>query len=349
MNKRTKYLLLICAVIIVGLSAWKIAASSSASNARRQTVPIVKLEPARREDVVYALRFTGDAVPILQASIYSRVSGILDKVYVDMGAVVGENQMLALIDTTELSTQYMQNSATYQNAKINYEREQQLSEQNLVAKQDLDNADAAMKVAKENYEDAKIRLDYARITAPFSGIVTKRFLDPGSNVVASSSQLFNLMNLDLMKIIVNVLEKDIPLVNIGRTATVTVDAYPGKQFSGSVVRMSQAVDLSTRTMEVEIDVPNRDHLLKPGMFCTVALIIEQHRDAVTISTQCILKDEKGPYVFSVEGNTAHRHDLTLGVEQNARTEIIKGLSGNEQIVSIGEQFVRDSGTVNVQQ
>lgn len=349
MNKRTKYILLICGLILVVLSAWKIVASSSAGNTRRQTVPIVKLEAARREDVVYALRFTGDAVPILQASLYSRVSGILDKVYVDMGAVVKEDQILALIDTTELSTQYMQNAATYQNAKINYEREQQLAEQNLVAKQDLDNAEAAMKVAKENYEDARIRLDYARITAPFSGIVTKRFLDPGSNVVANNAQLFNLMNLDMMKIIVNVLEKDIPLVNIGRTATVTVDAYPGKQFSGTVVRLSQAVDLSTRTMEAEIDVPNHDHVLKPGMFCTVALIIEQHREAVTISTQCILKDEKGPYVFSVEGNTAHRHDLTLGIEQNARTEIVKGLSGNEQIVSIGEQFVRDSGTVNVQQ
>ena len=349
MTKRTKYILLICAVVIVGLSAWKIVASNSASNSRRQNVPIVKLETARQEDVVYALHFTGDAVPILQASLYSRVSGILDKVYVDMGAVVRENEILALIDTTELSTQYLQNSATYQNAKINFEREQELSEQNLVAKQDLDNAEAAMKVAKENYEDAKIRLDYARITAPFSGIVTKRFLDPGSNVVASSSQLFNLMNLDVMKIIVNVLEKDIPLVNIGRVATVTVDAYPGKQFSGSVVRMSQAVDLSTRTMEVEIDVPNREHLLKPGMFCTVALIIQEHHNAVTISTQSILKDEKGPYVFSVDGTTAHRHDLELGIEQNARTEILKGLSGNEQIVSIGEQFVRDGGPVNIQQ
>jgi len=349
MKKRTKFILIGIVVVVVGLSAWKIVAGSSGANIRRQNIPIVKIESAQRETIVYALRFTGDVIPIQQANIYAKVSGNLERVYVDMGTVVRENQMLALIDTTELSQTYLQNAATYENAKINFDRTKDLSEQNLVAKQDLDNAEAAMKVAKANYEDAKIRLDYARITAPFAGTVTKRYLDQGSNIVANNTTLFTVMDMEAMKIVVNVLEKDIPLVNIGRVATITVDAYPGKEFTGTVVRISGAVDLSTRTMAIEIDIPNKDFLLKPGMFCNVALIVDQHNNAVTVPTQTILKDEKGPYVFSVENNIAQRHDLVLGIEQNAHMEIVKGLTGNEQIISIGQQFVKDGGQVNVQQ
>jgi membrane fusion protein (multidrug efflux system) len=336
-------------VLLVALVAWKIIGASSSGDPRKVPTPIVQVEQPRRESVLYQLKFTGDVVPIQQASIYSKVSGNLERIYSDMGQFVRANQMLALIDTTELYQQYQQDAATYQNARLNYERTKELSEQNLVAKQDLDNAESTMKVERAKAEASKTHLDYAHITAPFSGYITKRFLDPGANVTPNNATLFTLMDIDRMKIVVNAQEKDIPFVTIGKKAIVTVDAFPDRQFSGQITRLSQAVDLSTRTMAVEIDVPNNDHQLKPGMFASVTVIVNEHKDAITVPTQALLKDDRGNFVYVLGAdNTAQRKDIKQGIEQNSRTEILSGLGGSERIITTGQQFVKAGGQVTVQ-
>ncbi len=128
----------------------------------------------------------------------------------------------------------------------------------------------------------------------------------------------------------------------------TVDAYPGKEFLGTVRRFSEAVDLSTRTMPVEVDIQNPDHLLKPGMFATVTIIVDEHRNAVTVPTQALLKDERGYFLFVVTEDIAHRRDVSLGIEQSGRTEILTGLMPSDTIISTGQQFVRDGVQVRIQ-
>ena len=201
----------------------------------------------------------------------------------------------------------------------------------------------------EDYENAQTRLGYAWVIAPFSGFVTKRYFDAGSLVTSNNSVLYTLMGVDSVKIIVSVLEKDVSLVANGRKAVVSVDAYPGREFHGVITRFSGAVDLSTRTMETEIDIPNHDHLLKPGMYANVALILDEHKDALTVPSQALLKDERGSYVFSADNRIAIRKNVNAGIEQNARTEILSGLEGKENIVTIGQQFLKDSSKVIIQQ
>jgi membrane fusion protein (multidrug efflux system) len=294
------------------------------------------------------LQFTGDMVAVRQASIYSKVDGNLERVLVDIGAQVQAGQTLAMIDTTLLFQQYQQAAATYENASANYRRTKELSEQNLVAKQDIDNADAAAKVAKAAFDLAATRLSYARITAPFAGFITKRYLDPGSLVTANNLTLFMLMDLSAMKVAVNVLEKDIPLIKEGKDAQVTVDAYPDKEFVGVVKRYAEAVDLSTRTMAVEIDVPNRERLLKPGMFARVTLTVDAHPNAITIPTAAVLSDDTGSFVFIAMNNMAKRTPVRIGAEQNSRTEIVTGLTGDESVITTGQQFVKDGGPISIQ-
>jgi membrane fusion protein (multidrug efflux system) len=265
-----------------------------------------------------------------------------------MGAEVRQGRVLALIDTTELFQQYQQASATFQNAKLTYERTRDLLEQNLVSKQDLDNADATMKVAAAAFETAKTRLGYAWITAPFSGYVTKRYLDQGALVNPNSSTLFTLMDLEMTKVTINVLEKDIPLVTIGKNAVITVDAFPGREFLGSVTRYSEAVDLSTRTMAVEIDIPNPDHMLRPGMFANVSLVVDIHEKALNLPTEAILRDDGGTYVFIANRDVSRKTRITTGIVQDNRTEILSGLDGTEEIITTGQQFCKDSAQVSVQ-
>lgn len=335
-------------LLVVGVVIFRVVSGSSAADARRQSVPLVRVELPTRETVQYTLQFTGDMVAVQQAAIFSKVSGNLERVYVDMGAKVRSGQLLAMIDTTELRQQYQQASATYQNARMNYQRTRDLADQNLVAKQEVDNAEAAMKVAKANYDLAATRLGYARITAPFAGYITKRYLDAGALVSPGNTTLFTLMDLDHMKVIVNVLEKDIPLIAIGKKAVVTVDAFPGKEFYGNVTRFSQAVDLSTRTMAVEIDIDNTDHRLKPGMFANVTLLVGEHRDALTVPTQAIFKDDNGYYLFVANGETAKRVNVKIGVEQGTKTEILEGLDAAAQVITTGQQLVKADGPISIQ-
>jgi RND family efflux transporter MFP subunit len=348
MQKNTKIVLGFAILLLIGVVGWRIS-SGRANTDPRKNMSLVKVESPAKQTVRYQLQFNGDVIPIQQANVFSKVSGNLDKVYVNIGDFVRENQMLALIDTTELALQVQQTSASYVNAKLTYERNVELLKENLVAKQDVDNSDAALKVAKANYETAETHLRYARITAPFSGYITKRYLDPGANVTANNATLFTLMSLDAMKIVINVLEKDIPQITTGKNVDIEVDAYPDKKFQGTITRVSEAVDLATRTMAVEIDITNKDHLLKPGMFASAAIVINEHPNAITVPTYALQKDDKGYFVYIVgDSLKAHRVPVKIGIEQNNQTEILSGLTGSEKLISTGQQFVRDGGQVTIQ-
>lgn len=349
MNNKKKIVVAVLSVLFLMVIAWKIAGMNSSTDTRQQPSTIVQVERPHREKVLYRLNFNADAVPIQQANIFSKINGNLERIFVDIGTRVERNQLLALIDTMELSQLARQAEATHENAKLNFNRMKELAGQNLIAKQELDNAEATMRVAKANYEAATTRLNYAHITAPFSGYITKKVLDQGVNVKANDIAIFTLMDIDVMKIMVNVLEKDIPLISKGKKGIVTVDAYPGKEFYGSVTRISQAVDLSTRTMAVQIDIANPDHVLKPGMFASVTVIVDEHPEALTIPVQALVKDEKGKYLYTVNGSTAHRREVSLGVEHASRIEIVSGLSESDSVIVTGQQFAKDGAQVIIQQ
>jgi membrane fusion protein (multidrug efflux system) len=327
----------------------RIALTSSALDTRRQGIVLVKIQKPFKETMRTIFTYTGDILPLQQATIYSKVSGNLERNYVEMGTYVHANQMLALIDTTELFQQYQQTNATFQNASLLFERAKQLFERNLTAKQDVDNAEAAMKVAKANYDAAATHLSYAHIVAPFKGFVTRRFLDAGALVSASTSTLFTMMYLDSVKIIVYVPEKDLSQMYHVQTAKVALDALPNQEFTGYVSRFSEAVDLTTRTMPIEVDIPNHSRIIKPGMFATISFIVSERHDALTLSSDDLLKDDNGYFVYSANEKKAHQIRITIGNETNSHTEILTGLNGNEDVITTGQQFVKEGTTLTIQQ
>ncbi len=322
--------------------------SSSDANSRRQAIALVKIQKPFRENVKSVLSYTGDALSIQQAALYAKVAGNLDRNYVEMGSFVKAGTLLALIDTTELYQVYQQTRATYDNTLLLFERTKQLSDKSLASRQDVDNAEAAMKVAKANFDAAATHLSYAHITAPFDGFVTKRFLDAGALVTASTTTLFTMMNLDSVKIIVSIPEKDLQQMYRVRTASITFDALPGQAFTGHVSRFSEAVDLSTRTMAIEVDIPNRSRVIKPGMFATISFTVDEKAEAITMPSDALLKDDSGYYVFAVEETKARKIPVKIGIEQNTRTEILAGLTGEENIITTGQQFVKDGSAVSIQ-
>ncbi|MDK9700710.1 MAG: efflux RND transporter periplasmic adaptor subunit [bacterium] len=344
-----KYWWLVAFVVLLTLIVWwRLQKQEGSTNLRRQTTPVVKTNAPQRKSIVNSLTYTGDVFAVQQASINSKVTGSLASVLVDIGDHVRAGQLLAVIDTSELAQQHLQALATYRNAKQTFDRTQELFERKLSSQQERDNAEAAFQVAQANYEVAKVRLGYSQIAAPFTGVITKRSQDLGAVIVANTTSIFTLMDVSTVKAIVNVLEKDVSQIKPGMNAVIRTDAYPDKTFLGKVNRLSSALDPASRTMPVEIQVPNPGELLKPGMYVKATIDIEIRENVLTIPPQAIQRNGDRCFVYVIENQTAKRRQVTIGKELETETEIVEGISESDNVAIVGVQFLRDGGNVNLQ-
>ena len=340
--------IVVLVIIILGVVIYRGSVAARAADSRRPMTPIVKTGTVLRQDFPIRLQLNADVLAIRQATLIAKVGGTLEQNLVDMGSFVRTGAILAVIDSTELYQTYQQTYATYINNKLLFDRNKKMLERQLASQQDVDNSQAAMLVAKANFDAAQTKLSYAKVVAPFAGCISKRFLDLGALVTASSTSLFTLTALDSVLINVNIPEKDVPAIYKVKKATVTIDALPGQSFEGIITHFSNALDLSTRTMPIQIYIPNRAHLIKPGMFATVSMVESIHPQVLTLASNVILKDADGTYVFALDGSKAKRMHVQTGAEVDSRTEILSGLTGNETIITTGQQFVKDGSAVLVQ-
>ncbi len=366
-NQRKFYVFSAGVVVLLALLVYfRIKSNADEVSKARRPIPSVQLSHAQRGEIERSLSFTGDVDAIQAASIFSRVNGNIEEEYVDIGSFVQKGQKLALVDTTIYSQNarqaratLLQAEATYGNAKLSYERNRNLLSQNLVAKQDVDNSETAYRVAlaqeeaaAASYKNASTQLGYCTITAPFTGYVTRRFFDPGTYVTAStngqSSTLFYLADIRRVKVLVNIPEEDIPLLSKVQDAQLKVDAYPNAVFHGRITRISQQLDLSTRTMPVEVDVENPQNLLKPGMFANISLILARSTNALLLPSQVVLKDEAGDFVYTVGGDSVvHKLYVKIGISQGNQDEIVSGITDNDKIVFMGQDIVENGMKVRV--
>jgi len=366
MSKKKKWsiiILIVMVLILAGFSYYRISENIKASQRQGRPPQTVETAQVERGSITSELTFTGDILPIQQTNIYSRVTGNIQKLYVDIGDYVSAGKTLALIDQSTFVQSVKQTEgllnqakATHLNNQVNYERLRILFEKGLTSKGDLDNAETLVKVseaqvqtAQANYNTARLQLSYCSISAPFSGYITKKYLDQGSLVSSgTSNSIFLLANISKLKIMVNVLEKDIPLLEGVKNVTIKADAYPNEEFTGVFKKMSQSVDLSTRTMPVEVDIENKGNVLKPGMFARVELVLDKHDNVIKVPLQCVRKDEKGSFVFMVSSeSSAVKIYVTTGIQSDNMVEIVTGLSDTDKVVTVGQELIKENSKVKI--
>jgi len=365
-KKRTLIFISLIAVVFIFLIFLRIKENYSESSRRPAMIPNVVVDTPSRGDVFRTLNLTGDILAFQQANIFSKVSGNIEKIYTDIGEYVSKGKMLALIDTAIYAQNVrqalgvlMQAEANMQNAKMVYERNTSLLDQNLIARQDVDNsktayeiADAQREAASANYKNALTQLSYCKIIAPFSGYITKRLLDAGAyvsaNISSPSSVLFVIMDIEKVKVFANIPEKNVPVLKDVKSVIVTTDAYPQKVFNAVLSRISEAVDLATRTMQVEINIDNHERLLKPGMFATVNLVLEKKSNVIVLPNNIILKDDGGQYVFKISSDSiVFKQYVKIGIQEENRSEIISGVNETDKIVTIGQTLINDKMKVRI--
>ena len=192
----------------------------------------------------------------------------------------------------------------------------------------------------------QIRLQNAQIVAPFSGEIVRRNVDNGS-LLSPSTPVVTLVHLETLKVVANVLEKDISLVKTGMKVKILTEAYPDKPFEGTIVRINKALDLATRTLQTEISVPNPGRLLKPGMFARIEIALKEKPAALVVPRTAVLGEEGKQFVFTVEGNQAFRKPVVTGIEQEGLIEIVEGVKEGDKIVVRGQESLRDRSTIRI--
>jgi RND family efflux transporter MFP subunit len=343
----------------------KVKANNESTPKQNFMIPVVQLSNPSRGNLINKLTFSGDIAAIEQINVYSRVNGNISRIYVNIGDYVSQGKLLAIIDPSiyqqnvkQTEALYKQAQATFENNQLNYERNKDLYQKGLISQTDLDNSRTAVDVsraqmesANANYQNAITQLSYCNIRAPFSGYITKRLLDPGSYISTggtSQNTIFTLSKIDGLKVMVNVLEKDIPLLDKVKEARITVDTYPGEVFIGNLKAISQSIDLTTRTMQTEVDIDNKNQMLKPGMFATIDLILDKAENAMILPVQTILKDEKGNFVYTITPDSiANKKYVQTGIHENNNYEIKSGLDDNDKVVFLGQDQVKDGRKVKI--
>ncbi len=220
--------------------------------------------------------------------------------------------------------------------------------QRVLAQSNVDGARASLKIAQTN-------LDNTRILAPFSGYISARNLYPGAAVSSQAAGTSNssvgilvLQDLAVVKVQVEVQERDISRVRVGSVARVLVDAYPDKTFDARATRIVHALDPRSRTLGVEMEITNREILLKPGMYGRVELVIDHHPGALLVPSEAIWSEGDVVSVFVVQNGVVGRRPIATGVGEGTLVEVVKGLAGDESVIIEGKELVREGQKVRAE-
>ncbi|MBU6431702.1 MAG: efflux RND transporter periplasmic adaptor subunit [Nitrospirae bacterium] len=317
-------------------------------------VPRVQVLKVQRRDISQTLTLPANISPWYQATLYGKVSGYVKWIGFDKGDVVKKGQLLAVLDAPEIEDHYKQADADYQIKKITYERYLSVWQDNhdIIAKQDVDVAKALAQSAKHQRDSRRNLLDYTNVYAPFSGMITARFADPGALIQAATGSatqaapLFTIMDLDSVRIYVNAPQEVSQLTKPGLPVTMTAREW-SQELPASITRTTEALDPATRTLLVEIDVQNKDHRLQPGMFVNVSLHLQQHPNALAIPPGSIVPSKNGQEksVFVVESGKAKLVPVKTGIDDGLWVEVVEGLTGDEEVVVVGKSGLTDGQEV----
>jgi len=355
---RQRRLLGASAAVLAGLLAgfWLIRgphAASAAPDAPADlpTVPVVRVA---RQDLYKGVTVPAEFRPYVEVELHAKVAGYVDQMSVDFGDRVKAGQLLATLEVPELHDELNNAIATaqkaaadYTNADLIYTRLEAVNQKhpNLVAQQDLDTAEAndnsaAATLAADRADVQKYQtlVAYTQITAPFDGVITHRYADPGTLIQAGTSS--DTQSLPLLRVSDNyLLRLDFPVdvdfvkdVRVGDKVQVRVESLDNTTFTGTITRFTRDVDDKTRQMTTEIEVPNPDLELVPGMYCFVDLKVQKHPQALAVPTQAVIAGSP-PTIYVVNhNNRIEERPVKLGLETPDQYEVISGLEEGDWVV-----------------
>jgi RND family efflux transporter MFP subunit len=378
-----RYFFLLVMVIVAGFIGWKVydkvTSAKENSGGSRGVVPVaVEIVPVRKTSIKRIGTFTGSLFPKSQFVVAPKIAGRLEKLFLNIGDRVKEGQLVAALDNDEYLQQVDQARAemevaratleesrsALETSKRELERTVALRKKKIASESEMDaakaeytNQEAKLKVAVAQVSQkqaalkaAQVRLSYTQIRVSWndqngSRVVGERFVDEGA-MLAPNTPLLSVLDISSMIAAVHVIERDYSMVRVGQDATVATDAFPGKSFFGRIVRIAPLLKETSREARVEIDIPNPEDLLKPGMFARVRIEFEEHADATVVPLSALVKREgqQGVFLADTEQKKARFVPVTTGIMQEKDAEILSPpLSGS--VVTLGHHLLEDGSEI----
>jgi RND family efflux transporter MFP subunit len=327
----------------------------------RMPVSVIHPQPGAAQ---LSVTFPANLQGYIETPIYARTNGYIKRWLVDIGAHVTTGQLLAEIETPELDQQLRQAEAAQAQAQANLDlaritaqRYEGLLKFDGVSQQEVDQANGTLKADEANLKAAIATVDqlkemqsFEKVTAPFAGTITARYIDIGSLIAAGTNTLlFRLSETSTLRVYSNVPEAFSPDIAPGVSADVEVPEVAGKKFPGKVVRTAGAVDPTTRTMLTEVHVPNPTGVLVPGEFGEVTFHLRSSRPAVVIPSSALLFRAQGPQVALVQGDgKAHLQSIQLGRDFGNSLEVLAGLTPEDSVIANPSDAITEGALVDVQ-
>ncbi|HYF75214.1 MAG TPA: efflux RND transporter periplasmic adaptor subunit [Candidatus Nitrosocosmicus sp.] len=209
---------------------------------------------------------------------------------------------------------------------------------------DVKGAEIGLKVAENDYKMSKENLQYTDVASPIEGIVSSKNISVGENI-APGAMIFSVVNIDNLYLESGISEKDISFVRIGQAVDVSVDALPGKSFRGLVTGISPALDMQSKTYPIKVEIKNENQSIKAGMFGNMKIILESHKNALTVPKEAVLVDHGSYYVYIVKDGKAVKRVVKLGYSNENQYEIIQGVKIGEKVVVVGNSDLEDGEKV----
>ena len=339
------------ALLVAGIRSRVGASAKLRTETSQVALTAVSIVSPERTTPAQEIILPGNVQPFTTSPIYSRTNGYLKKWYVDIGAHVKEGQLLAVIETPEVDQQLEQSLSNLNTAKANLAlaqitktRYETLLKSHAVAQQDVDNADgnfnantAIVEAAQANVKQLQALQSFENIYAPFEGVVTARNTDIGDLINSGSNggvktDLFHIAQPGVLRVYVNVPEEYSQGVKVGMTAGLALAEFPGRVFQGKLVRTSDSINVSTRTLLIEIDVDNPAGTLLTGSYAEVHLKVPSQSSTFLLPVNTLIFRSEGLQVGIVKNGNVVLQTVTPGHDFGNQIEIVAGLKANDQVI-----------------
>ncbi|MGH7779181.1 MAG: efflux RND transporter periplasmic adaptor subunit [Candidatus Binataceae bacterium] len=332
----------------------QIGRQTGALEQRESLGPLVMVAPVERAPMKRTITYPGNIHGFFESSIYPKVAGYVKTMLVDKGMRVKQGQLLAVIVSPELDQQVANALASYRLAKITDDRFQKLVKQQVVPQQTADESHGTMLSDKAQWESLRAEQGYERVLSPFNGVITGRNLDPGALVAMATAQggavpIVTMATLRPVRVYLNMPQDDAAFIHDGAAARVTVTQFPNRAFTGTVTRHPEALMNASRTMLVEVDLPNTDESLLPGMYARVDISLNGNSGAPLVPDDSLVFNGGSVFVPVVADNHVHLVKVKLGLDDGIKSQVVEGLTGKEMVAINLGQVARDGQLVRTAQ
>ncbi len=331
--------------LAVGCSNGKAKDKEGDEAAKNATVP-VEVQPLKRAEMVAVYSGTAPIEAHEEATVVAKVGGEVRQIFVEEGDSVQAGQVLARLDGDRLRLALAQTDANLRKLERDYKRTLELAEKGLVPKSTAENTKYDLDALRAGYDSARLELSYTEIRAPINGVISARKIKVG-NTIGPNDPTFTVTDLDPLLAFVHVPEKEFRKLAPGQNAEVVIDALGGTRFIGTISRISPTVDPQTGTFRARVEVPDATRTLKPGMFARVNIVYERRQDALQLPRTAILDADGQQSVFVVASGKAEQRTIRTGLANGGWIEVLDGLEGSEQIVTVGQAGLKTGTLVKI--